>query len=111
MRTSLALVVIALTVACQRTPEQQQTDRLRADAQQRAAAIENQSGAEADRLDQQADVLANQAKQAGGFTGQRLTVRADALTKEAKIVRKQADLKADAVKEAADARIKASESR
>ena len=49
MRTSLALVVIALTVACQRTPEQQQTDRLRADAQQRAAVIENQAGIEADR--------------------------------------------------------------
>jgi hypothetical protein len=111
MRACLALTAIALTVGCQRTPEQQQTDSLRADAQQRATAIENEAGIEADRLDQQADVLANQAKQAGGFTGQRLKVRADALAKEAKIVRKQAGLKADAVKEAADARIKASQSR
>jgi hypothetical protein len=111
MRRPIALVVIALTAACQRTPEQQQTDSVRADAQQRASAIENQADIEANRLDQQADILANQAKQAGGFTGQRLTVRADALAKEAKIVRKQANLRADAVKEAADARIKASESR
>ena len=110
MRT-VALVVIALTAACQRTPEQQQTDRVRADADQRATAIENHAGIEANRLDQQADVLANQAKQAGGFTGQRLKVRSDALAKESKIVRKQAGQQADAVKEAADARIKASESR
>lgn len=111
MRTSLALVAIALTAACQRTPEQQQTDKLRADARQRAAAIENRADIEAGRLDQQADVLDNQAQLTGGYSGQRLQVRADALTKEAKIVRKQAGLQADAVKESADARIKASQSR
>jgi hypothetical protein len=111
MRPLLALAFVALTAACQRTPEQQQADALRNDAQRRGSAIENQGETEADRLEQQADALNNEAKQAGGLTGERLEVRADALAKEAKIVRKQADMQADAIKEAADARIKASESR
>src|SRR5438270_12071887 len=111
MRGSLALALIALASACQRTPEQQQTDHVRADAQQRGAAIESQADAEADRLGRQADDLYSQSNRAGGYTGQRLKVRADALAKEAKIVRKQADMQASAIKEAADARIKASQSR
>jgi hypothetical protein len=111
MRSSVALALIALTIACQRSPEQQQADQLRADAQQRGAAIENQADAEADRLGQQADDLNNQSSRAGGYTGQRLKVRADALAKEAKIVRKQADMQAGAINEAADARIKANQSR
>jgi hypothetical protein len=111
MRSSVALALIALTIACQRTPEQQQADQLRADAQQRGAAIENQADAEADRLGQQAGDLNNQSSRAGGYTGQRLKVRADALAKEAKIVRKQADMQAGAINEAADARIKANQSR
>jgi hypothetical protein len=100
-----------LATACQRTPEQQQADQLRADAQQRGAAIKNRASAEADRLAQEADDLYNQSNRAGGYTGQRLNVRADALAKEAKIVRRQADMQASAIKEAADARIKATESR
>lgn len=111
VRASLALTAFALTVACQRTPEQQQEDRLRADAQQRASSIENQADTQAYRLEQQAEVLDNQATQAGGYTGQRLKVRADALAKEAKIIRKQADMQAAAIKETADARIKTSKSR
>jgi hypothetical protein len=111
MRPLLALAIVALTAACQRTPEQQQADTLRNDAQQRGSAIENQAETQADRLEQQADALNNEAKQAGGLTGERLKVRADALSKEAKIIRKQAGMQADAIKEDADARIKASESR
>jgi hypothetical protein len=111
MRTSLALALIALGAACQRTPEQRHDDQLRTDAHQQSAAIENQADTEAHRLEQQADDLYNQSNQAGGYTGQRLKVRADALGKEAKIVRKQAEMQADAVTEAADARIKATQSR
>ena len=111
MRPLLALAMVVLIVACQRTPEQQQADKLRSDAQQRGAAIENQADTQADRLEQEAEALDNEAKQAGGLTGERLRVRADALAKEAKIIRKQADMQADAIKEATDAGIKASESR
>jgi hypothetical protein len=111
MRPLLAIAVFTFTVGCQRTPEQQQADALRDEAQQRGSAIENQAGNQADRLEQQAEALNNEAKKAGGFTGERLKVRADALTKEAKIIRKQADMQADAIREAADARIKASKSR
>ena len=111
MRRMLAIGFIVLTAGCQRTPEQQQADNLRGEARLRGAQIENHADSEADRLLQQAEALQNEAQQAGGLTGQRLTVRADALAKEAKIVRKQADMQADAIKEATDARIKASESR
>jgi hypothetical protein len=106
-----ALVVFALTAACQRTPEQQLADKLRNDAQQRGAVIENQAETQADRLDRQAHALEIEANRTGGLTGERLKVRAAALAKEAKIIRKQADMQADAIKEDTDARIKASESR
>jgi len=45
------------------------------------------------------------------MTGERLRIRAKALDQESKVVRKQADMQADAIKEDADARIKASKSR
>ena len=111
MRPALAIGLVILTGACQRTPEEQQADSLRGEARLRGGEIENHADREADRLQQQAEALENEAQQAGGLTGQRLQVRADALSKEAKIVRKQADMQADAIMEAADARIKASESR
>ena len=111
MRWLLLLALAALTAACQRTPEQQQADKLRSEAQQRGGAIENQADIQANRLQQQADALNHEAERAGGLTGQRLKVRADALAKEAKIIRKQADMQSDAIKEATDAEIKASESR
>ena len=108
---SVLAIVIFAAVACQRSPEQQQADALRNDAQQQGASIENQAAGEADRLQQQASDLKNQADQTGGMTGERLKVRADALNDEAKIIRKQADMQADAIKESADAQIKASKSR
>ena len=112
MRPLLVVAIVSLTAAaCQRTPEQQQADNLRSEARQQGASIENRAASEADRLQQQANVLENEAKQTGGMTGERLQVRADALHEESKIIRKQADKQADAIKEIADARIKASESR
>ena len=111
MRPLMPLAMVVLTVAWHRTAEQQQADKLRSDAQQRGAVIEKQGDTQADRLQQQADALNNEAKQAGGLTGERLKVRADALAKEAKIIRKQAGMQADAIKEATAADIKASESR
>ena len=83
MRPLLAFVVLTLTAACQRTPDQQEADRVRNEARQRGSVIENQAEAQGDQLRQDADDLTNQAKQAGGLTGERLKVRADALTKEA----------------------------
>ncbi len=43
MRTLPALAIVALMTACQRTPEQQQADLFRNDAQQRGSALENQA--------------------------------------------------------------------
>ena len=111
MRFLLILAVLASMAACQRTPEQQQADALRSNARQRGAAIENKANAEADGLQRQASDLENQAAQAGGMTAERLRIRANALDQESKVVRKQAGMQADAIKEDADARIKASKSR
>jgi len=111
MRFLLVLAVFTSMAACQRTPEQQQADAVRTDARQRAAATENQADVQADRLQQQASDLQNQAAQAGGMTGERLRIRANALDQESQVIRKQGDMQADAVREDADARIKASKSR
>jgi hypothetical protein len=111
MRFLLVLASLAVTVACQRTPEQQQAANVRSDARQRGAAIENEADTQADRLHQQASHLQHQANQAGGMTGERLGIRANALEQESEVVRKQGDMQADAIKESADARIKASKSR
>lgn len=110
-RPLLVFAVLALLPACQQSPEQQQAAELRAEADDRGDLIRNQADGEADRLEQQAADLDKQADAAGGMTAERLHVRADALKREAKIVRKQADLQADAIREGADARIKASQSR
>lgn len=110
MRFLLVLGMLALTVACQRTPEQQQADNVMNEARQRGATIENQGDTQADQLQQQASGLQNQAAQVGGMTGERLRIRADALDRESKVIRKQADMQADAIKENADARIKAAKS-
>ena len=111
MRFMLVPAMFASMAACQRTPEQQQADALRSDATQRAAAIENEADVQADRLQQKASDLQNQAAQAGGMTGERLRIRANALDQESQVIRKQGDMQADAVREDADARIKASKSR
>ena len=69
MRTLPVLATVVFLTACQRTPDQQQTDLLRNDAQQRGSAIENQANIEADRLQQQAEALYIEAEQRGGLTG------------------------------------------
>lgn len=83
----------------------------RSRAKNASALIEHTADQEGDRLDQQAAALKNQAKQAGGLSGERMKVRAEDAAKEARLVRKQADMQADAVKEAADAKVKAIKSR
>jgi hypothetical protein len=110
---SIALSALSLIAAAcaQKSPEEQQLDQIRSDASNQAEAIENQAELQAEPLDEQADALSNQAKQAGGYTGKRLQVKADALQQEAKLIREQSDKQGDAIKEAADARIKAIQSR
>ncbi len=69
MRTIPALIMIVSKAACQRSPDQQQADTLRNDAQQRGSTIQSEAGTQADRLMQQAKALEIEAKQSGGFTG------------------------------------------
>ena len=107
----LLLTIVALAAGCNRSPEQQQADRLIEDARARGAALEKRADLEADRLEAEAQGLGKQAKQAGGYTGKRIAVRADALSKEARIVREQAAMQADALKHAATAQGEAIKSR
>ena len=111
MRALMAIAMLALAVACQRTPEQQRADVLRSDAAERSSAIKNKADVDANRMQQQSAALREGAKQVGGLTGERLQVRGDAIAKEAKIVRKQGRMQADAIAKEADARIEASKSR
>jgi outer membrane PBP1 activator LpoA protein len=100
-----------LFAACSQSPEQQQADQIRGDANKQAAALTHRAEAQAAPLDEQAEVLKNEAKQVGGYNGKRLNVRAGALKQEGQLDRKQGDEQAAAVKESADARIKALHSR
>lgn len=108
---SIWLLPIIMTAACTQSPEEKQSEQIRASAAKQADALKDRARTQARPLDQKADALHAQAKQVGGYGGKRLTVEADALKKEASLVREQADRQADAVKEAADARVKELKSR
>jgi len=106
----LALPLILLA-GCAKSPQEQQSSQIRDAARDQAQAITERAEAQAGPLDQQAEGLRNQAKQVGGYAGKRLNVQADSLKKQADLLREQADRQGDAVKEAADARVKQMESR
>lgn len=111
MRALFLLTLATLATACSRSPEDQQVHQIRATAEQQADSLANAAEARAAPLDQQAQTLAAQAKQAHGYDAKRINVQADALRKQAKLLREQGHDQAAAVKEAADARIKAIRSR
>jgi len=105
------LVSLFFVFGCSQSPQGQPAAKIRSDADNQAQSIIARADAQAKPLDAQADALQNEAKQAGGYTAKRLNVQADALRKQGKLLREQADEQGDAIKEAADARVKALESR
>lgn len=105
------LLLLLVAAGCTKSPQDAQAEQIRGEARNQAEVIENRAETQARPLDQQADALHNQAKQAGGYDGKRLDVQADALKEQARLLRKQAHEQSDAVKEGADARIKALRSR
>lgn len=111
MRTMRFLIVCLLTTACTQSPEDKQAGEVRSQAAQQAANLKDRAEGQARPLDQQASALANEAKAAGGYEGKRLDVQAHALKEQAKLIRQQADEQSAAIKEGADARIKARRSR
>ena len=112
MRKLLFVSLLTLTTAaCHRTAEQRRAAALRGEAKEQALTLEKQAKNTAGSLERQARALRETGKATGGYTGKRLSARADDLSQQAKLVRKQAHLKAEAITEEADARVKAAESR
>lgn len=111
MRGIAFLACFLLATACSQSPQDKQVDAIRSQAKNEAAAIKARGDAQAIPLDQQSEALSLKAKQAGGYEGKRLNVQARASKEQAKLIRQQAEQQSGAVKEAADARIKALESR
>jgi len=111
MRAIAPLLALALLAACSRSPQQQQIDAIRTEADQRADAIEEEGGNQAAPLKQQETTLREQAKQAGGYDGKRLTIQAEAAEAQADLLRQQARDRSEAVRAAATAKVKEIESR
>ncbi|GAA4033224.1 hypothetical protein GCM10022281_11260 [Sphingomonas rosea] len=111
MKSAVPVVALLLLAACQRTPQEQQIHDIKAQADERADAVEQAADGRADPMDAQAKALREQAKQVGGYDGKRLEVQADALEKEADLTRAQGNDRGDAIRAEADAKAKALESR
>jgi D-alanyl-D-alanine carboxypeptidase len=111
MRAFAAIALMITAFGCSRSAEDQQTDQIRAQARERADAITRHGDEVAKPFEQQAEALRGEAKQTGGYDGKRLQVQSDSLREQAKLVHKQATEQAGAVKEAADAHVKALRSR
>jgi hypothetical protein len=103
------IVAAALAVsACgAQTPQEQQAAQLREVADAQADAIEAEAGNIVAGMQAEAEKLRQQAGQGGGFEAQRLQVRAEAQEREAKLVKKQAEAKARAIRDAGKARASA----
>lgn len=111
MRKFATFTLVVIATACSKSPQDQQTDKIRTQAHEQAEAITRHADQQAKPLEQQAEALRAEAKKTGGYGGKRLEIQADASSKQAKLLHEQADEQADAVKEAADAQIKAIRSR
>ena len=111
VRVVLLFAVCLVIEACTQSPETKQAHQIRSQADQQASAIKSRADSQAAPLEKQATALGAEAKKVGGYEGKRLDVQAHALKEEAKLIRKQADEQSAAIKEAADARIKAIASR
>jgi ribosomal protein L9 len=88
----LALVALPIAGCTSSDPRERQADAIAAQARNASEALENQAA-----------TLAQQADAAGGYNGQVLDTRADALKSESKIVKRQGEARADAIKTQGDA--------
>jgi len=111
MRVTPIILAMLFLAACERSPAQQQMHDIKEAADNRADKLEADGKVKAEPLDTQAKALRTQADQAGGYEGKRLDVQAEALEKQADLIRAQAHDRAEAVRAAADAQVKALQSR
>lgn len=104
---SLVLLACALVLpGCgPADPREQRIDNIQDQAAAEAQAIADSAGNEATRMRTEADTLAARAGTSTGYDAERLETRVEALRKEAKIVERQAEAKAQAVKDRAKAEV------
>lgn len=105
--TFAAAAAFALTACGSQTPQEQQAEQLRDQADAEADAIEAAAENQTAQMKVEAEGLVNQAGQGGGYDAERLKVRADAIREEAKLVEQQAEARAKAVRDAGEARASA----
>ena len=109
MRSPLIAAALALaTAACaQQTPQEQQAEQLRDEADAQADAVEAEAENRTAQMKVEAEKLLQQAGQGGGYDAQRLEVRANAIKQEAKLIEDQAEARARAMRDAGKARASA----
>ncbi|UUL82319.1 hypothetical protein [Sphingomonas qomolangmaensis] len=104
IRYALALMPVCLTMACApQTPQEQQAEQIREEADKRGDAIEAEARDRSAQMEAQAAALESQAGTSQSFDAQRLQVQADALKKQADLIEQQADAQAKAVRDAGQA--------
>lgn len=102
-----AAAAFCATACSPQTPQEKQAEQLRDQADAEADALEAAADNRTAQMQVEAEALLNQAGQGGGYDAQRLTVRAEAIKEEAKLIEKQAEARAKAVRDAGDARASA----
>lgn len=107
MRSTFPILLSALSLglaACsQPTPQEQQAEQIRDQADTQGDAIEAAAKDQSAKMDADAAALLNQAGTSQSFDAQRLQVQADALKKQADLIEEQADARANAVRAAGEA--------
>ncbi len=103
----VAAAAFAVSACGSQTPQEQRAEQLRDEADAQADAIEAAAENQTAQMQVEAEGLLNQAGQGGGYDAQRLKVRAEAIREEAKLVEKQAEARAKAVRDAGEARASA----
>lgn len=111
MSLRLALCLAPLTLAASacapQTPQEQQAEQIREEADKQGDAIEATARDKAAQMESQAASLENQAGTSKSFEAQRLQVQADALKKQAELIEDQADAEAKAIRDGGQARASA----
>ncbi len=100
----LPAAVLAMSACARQTPQEQQAEQIRDQADAQADAIEAAANDRASKMEADAATLLNQAGTSQSFDAQRLQVQADALEKQAELIEDQADAQAEAVRAAGEAK-------
>ena len=103
----LSLATIGTAGCSQPTPQQREAQQIRDAADAQADAIEANADDAAARLEAEAAAMLEKAGQGGGYDSQRANLYADAKRADADLLRRQADAKARAVRDAGQARASA----